>query len=105
MRRALRGHDVEVVTSGDEAVERIRTQVYDLVLCDVMMPEISGMDVFAHIARTRPTMGKRFVFMTGGAFTPKAREFLESIANEHIEKPFSIRDLRNLVSKRAAIAG
>ena len=67
-----------------------------------LMPDVSGMDVFAHINETRPDYGKRFVFMTGGAFTPKARDFLESVPNEHIEKPFSIRELRNLVSKRAA---
>ncbi|MCA9705483.1 MAG: response regulator [Myxococcales bacterium] len=104
IKRALGGHTVSVAGSGREAIEACETGEFDLVLCDVMMPEISGMDVFAHINRTRPDYGKRFVFMTGGAFTPKAREFLESIANEHIEKPFSIRELRNLVSKRAASA-
>ena len=101
IKRALGGHSVSVAGSGREAIDACEGNDFDLVLCDVMMPEISGMDVFTHLNRTRPDYTKRFVFMTGGAFTPKAREFLESIANEHIEKPFSIRDLRNLVSKRA----
>ena len=69
-----------------------------------MMPDVSGMDVFARMDESRPGYGERFIFMTGGAFTPKAREFLESVDNEYIEKPFSIRELRKLVSRRAASA-
>jgi PAS domain S-box-containing protein len=103
IKRALGGHTVEVAGSGREAIDAIEANEFDLVLCDVMMPDVSGMDVYAHISTARPDYGKRFVFMTGGAFTPKAREFLESVPNEHIEKPFSIRELRNLVSKRAAV--
>ena len=91
---------IEAAT-GHEGLQVLESHRPDLVLCDVMMPDVSGMDVYAHINSARPDYGKRFVFMTGGAFTPKAREFLESVANEHIEKPFSIRELRNLVSKRA----
>ncbi|MCX4241099.1 hybrid sensor histidine kinase/response regulator [Paraliomyxa miuraensis] len=103
IKRALGGHTVEVAGSGREAIDACEANEFDLVLCDVMMPDVSGMDVYSHISETRPDYGKRFVFMTGGAFTPKAREFLESVANEHIEKPFSIRELRTLVSKRAAV--
>ncbi len=104
IKRALGGHNVEVAGSGREAIDACEQGDFDLVLCDVMMPDVSGMDVFDHIHEIRPEFSKRFVFMTGGAFTPKAREFLEAVPNEHIEKPFSIRELRTLVSKRATPA-
>jgi len=102
IKRALGQHSVEVAGSGREAIAACEAGEFDLVLCDVMMPDVSGMDVYGHVALKQPRYGDRFIFMTGGAFTPKAREFLESVHNEYIEKPFSIRELRNLVSKRAA---
>ncbi len=103
IKRALSAHTVEVSSSGREALEALESEKsFDLVLCDVMMPDVSGMEVFAQIQKSHPELAPRFVFMTGGAFTPKAREFLESVDNEHVEKPFSIRELRALVAKRAA---
>lgn len=102
IKRALKRHVVEVASSGTEAIAACLDNDFDLVLCDVMMPDVSGMDVFARMKEERPGYGERFIFMTGGAFTPKAREFLDSVPNEHIEKPFSIRELRNVVAKRGA---
>ncbi len=100
IKRALRNHEVTVTSSGQDAVRLCVAGEFDLVLCDVMMPEVSGMDVFSQVRRTRPEVASRFVFMTGGAFTPSARAFLESVENEQIYKPFSLRDLRSLVARR-----
>ena len=104
IRRALSGHDVEVAPSGRDAIRLCEDGEFDLVLCDVMMPDVSGMEVYGRIRTARPGYEERFVFMTGGAFTPKARQFLESVANEAIIKPFSLRELRSLVAKHAAHA-
>lgn len=101
IRRALRGHDVEIARGGREAVERCETSDFDLVLCDVMMPDLSGMEVYGKLRLTKPGLEAKFVFMTGGAFTPKARDFLEKVQAEHLEKPFSLRELRTLVNRRA----
>jgi len=100
IKRALKNHEVTVTSSGRDAVALCGSGEYDLVLCDVMMPEVSGMDVFSRVRRDHPEVARRFVFMTGGAFTPSARAFLESIDNEQIIKPFSLRDLRSLVARR-----
>lgn len=100
IKRALRNHEVTVTSSGQDAVRLCNGGEFDLVLCDVMMPEVSGMDVFSQVRRARPEVASRFVFMTGGAFTPSARAFLESVENEQIYKPFSLRDLRSLVARR-----
>jgi signal transduction histidine kinase len=104
IRRALSGHEVEVAPSGRDAIRLCEDGEFDLVLCDVMMPDVSGMEVFGRIRIARPAYEQRFVFMTGGAFTPKARAFLESVDNEAIIKPFSLRELRSLVAKHAAHA-
>ncbi|MBW1874643.1 MAG: response regulator [Deltaproteobacteria bacterium] len=102
IRRALRGHDVEVFTNGEEAVERLCSgEPCDVVFCDLMMPELSGMEVFARVSEQRPDVASRFVFMTGGAFTPEAREFLKQSALACLEKPFELRQIRDLVRERA----
>ena len=70
--------DVKTATSGREALEILRSdQEFDVVLCDLMMPDVSGMDVHERIARDRPDVARRFVFVTGGAFTqPGALAFV-----------------------------
>jgi PAS domain S-box-containing protein len=72
---------------------------YDVVLCDLMMPDKTGMDLHAEIARRRPGVEHRFVFMTGGAFTPRASEFLARVKNRRLEKPFERSTLLAVVAK------
>ncbi len=93
-------NDVEVVTDAQQALARIAAgKTYDLILCDLMMPVVTGMDLYAEILRTAPRMAGRLVFMTGGAFTPRARAFLESIGNPCLEKPLDMGKLRSLLAK------
>ena len=65
---------------------------FDLVLCDLMMPGMSGMDLAAWIEEHHPALSRRMIFMTGGAFTPEAEEFLASAVHPSLEKPFSLVD-------------
>lgn len=53
-----------------------------------MMPEVTGMDLHAELLRLAPEQAEKVVFMTGGAFTSRAREFLDQVRNPRIEKPF-----------------
>jgi signal transduction histidine kinase len=102
IRRALRGHEVQVFTSAEEAIERLCSdEPFDVVFCDLMMPEVSGMEVFARVSERCPDIASRFVFMTGGAFTPQAREFLKQTPLVCLEKPFELRQIRDLVRERA----
>lgn len=103
IRRALRGHDVEVFASGTEAIARLCSDApYDVVFCDLMMPEVSGIEVYQQVAAQRPDLAERFVFMTGGAFTSAARAFLDATPLVCLEKPFELRQIRDLVAERAA---
>jgi CheY-like chemotaxis protein len=93
-------NDVEVATEAGRALARIGAgEKYDVILCDLMMPVMTGMDLYAEIMRTEPKLGGRFVFMTGGAFTPRARAFVESVVNPCLEKPLDMGKLRSLVAR------
>ena len=98
IQRALRRHDVTCVNSGREAI-RVLGEGYnfDVIFCDLMMPEVTGMDVHAWVKEHRPGEEGRLVFMTGGLFTERAQAFLESIENPHVEKPFDLNVIRRYV--------
>ena len=101
IRRALRDHDVEVFESGAEAIDRLSNgEPFDLAFCDLMMPEVSGMEVYRRVSARRPELASRFVFMTGGAFSPEARDFLRATSSACLEKPFELRQIRDLVAER-----
>jgi PAS domain S-box-containing protein len=99
LRRTLgREHDVVAVSSGRAALDLVaRGERFDVILCDLMMPEITGMDLSERLAREAPDAARALVFMTGGAFTPRAREFLDDPSRRYIEKPFDLETLRSLV--------
>ncbi|MCB9716477.1 MAG: response regulator [Myxococcales bacterium] len=102
LRRMLKGPGEVVVTSnGREGLERLRADPrFDVVLCDLMMPELSGMDVYEAMEEERPELTERFIFMTGGAFTDRARAFLERVPNPRLDKPFNAKDLQRVVLER-----
>jgi len=96
-------HDVEVASSGREALERLATDsAFDLVLCDLMMPDVSGEHVYRAVAEHTPGLLPRFVFMTGGAFTERAQEFLAHFPGRQLEKPFNIDEVELLLSELSA---
>jgi CheY-like chemotaxis protein len=100
IRRVLDGHDVTVVRSGHEALARLRLEPrFDVILCDLMMPEMTGMDLHREVARAWPGLTERMVFLTGGAFVQDARVFLDTVANERLEKPFDMHTLRAVVQR------
>ena len=92
-------HDVEGVTSARVAIEKIVAgEHFDAIVCDLMMPQVTGMDVYAAVTKLDPAIAERMIFVTGGAFTESARRFLDATPNQHIEKPFDLKTLRNLVN-------
>jgi PAS domain S-box-containing protein len=93
-------HDVELVTNASEAFARVEAgHRFDLILCDLMMPGMSGMDLHRELMRVAPDVAARVVFLTGGAFTQRAREFLEGVQNQRLEKPIGIDALRNAIAE------
>jgi PAS domain S-box-containing protein len=94
-------HDVIALTDGAAALERLRAgERFDLILCDLMMPDLTGMDLFTELSAIAPDQASRVVFMTGGASTPRARAFLAMVPNRVLDKPFDVAVLSDLVRER-----
>jgi CheY-like chemotaxis protein len=105
LRRVLtRRYDVETIASGREALVKMRSRpLPDVVLCDLMMPEMTGLQLYALLARETPEALSRLVFVTGGAVSPESQEFLSSITNPTIEKPLDPAKLSEVIEDRVAI--
>jgi signal transduction histidine kinase len=88
--RLLDGHEVHVAGSGRDAMAVLDSDAgFDAIFCDIMMADVSGMDLFAHVQKARPDLAERFVFMTAGTFTPRAQAFAEEHSRVCLEKPLN----------------
>jgi PAS domain S-box-containing protein len=96
--RVLSGYQVTRALSGKEALTHIeQSGPFDVVFCDVMMPELSGLDVYERARQVCPGQEHRIVFITGGAFTEQAATFIDAIDNPKLSKPFDAGEVRALV--------
>jgi signal transduction histidine kinase len=97
-------HDAAVAASASEALQMLTGEdsddSFDMILCDLHMPEMTGMDLHEELSKRRPGIAKRMVFMTGGTFTARSREFVSRVPNPCIDKPIDIRAIRALVGAR-----
>ena len=91
-------HDVQIESDGRAAIRRICSEDYDVVFCDIMMPDVTGMDVHETVRSRRPGAERVLVFMTGGAFTARAHDFRKSVPNRFIDKPFDLSVVRGLLA-------
>jgi signal transduction histidine kinase/CheY-like chemotaxis protein len=104
LRILLSEFSVEIVGDGQEAVDKICGDApYDLILCDLMMPRLLGMDVFEQVRERSPGRERPFIFMTSGAFTQRARVFLASVDNPCVTKPFREPPMRAAIRDRARL--
>jgi len=102
VRRVLSNdHEVTALVSARDALAKVLAgERFDVVLCDLMMPDMTGMELHAELARHAPQQAERMIFLTGGAFTPAARAFLDDTPNPRVEKPFDVKHLLDLVNRR-----
>ena len=102
IRRLLKAqHDVTLASGGREALALIGEHPYDVVFCDVMMPTMTGMELHQEVKLRTPELADKFVFITGGPFTPEAREMFDDVKNLCIQKPFSGADLIQVLEAAA----
>src|SRR6185295_14680389 len=92
-------HEVLTAESGEEARALLeQDHSFDLILCDLMMLEMTGMALHAWLAVQHPALAAQLVFISGGAFTPKALEYVQRAGNRLIQKPFEMLSLQRIVS-------
>jgi PAS domain S-box-containing protein len=98
--RILDRHEVTIARSARDALDRVAAgESFDVVLCDLMMPDVTGMHLHAELSRVAPAAAARMIFVTGGAFTPEAKAFLERVPNERLDKPVDPATLREAVAR------
>jgi signal transduction histidine kinase len=94
-------HDVLTTETAIAALERILDgDRFDIIVCDLMMPQMTGMELYHELVGRAPDQAERIVFLSGGAFTAAARAFLDNVPNQRLEKPFDTRQLLALVNDR-----
>jgi two-component system, cell cycle sensor histidine kinase and response regulator CckA len=98
-------HDVVTAEGGAKAVDLLqRDGDFDLVLCDLMMSDLNGVQVYESIRAQRPDLAARVAFMTGGAYTGSTRKFLAGLTNPCLDKPFNVEEVLALVRQHMASA-
>jgi CheY-like chemotaxis protein len=91
------GHQVDTASNGRQALALLQTQEYDLILCDLRMPELDGPGLYHALESRQPDVLPRFIFLTGDTLSPEAEAFLEHVGVPRLIKPFSAAEGRNAV--------
>ena len=94
-------HTVDVLVRAEDALPAVMSGRYQVVLCDLMMPGMSGMELHEQVQAQRPELARRFLFMSGGTFTDQASRFAARNAPRLIEKPFDLERLQQLIERLA----
>lgn len=97
--RMLRGHEVHVAIGGEDALARLASERFDVVVSDVMMPGLDGPTLFAAATRGWPELRERFAFVTGAATNGAVAEALRSTGRPVLLKPIDPAAIRALVDE------
>jgi CheY-like chemotaxis protein len=98
------GHDVETASNGAEGLGLISRNPFDVIFCDLRMPEMDGRALYDEIRRDYPQALKRIVFVTAQAHSPDYGAFLREIGAPVLEKPFTPQGLRQMVTRMTGSA-
>jgi CheY-like chemotaxis protein len=88
---------IEVELRGQPALDRLLSgEQWDIVLCDLSLPDLSGSQIWSRLREARPELASRFVIMTGGAVTQESQSFLSLYPGPVLQKPFRLSDVEAL---------
>jgi len=93
------GHNVEVSRDGRAALNKLKENDYDLIFCDLKMPELSGQELFQWLEANKPELTERIIFITGDVATPETLAFLNNPPKRWLEKPFDLTELRQTIAQ------
>jgi len=95
------GHTVEVASDGTYALERALAEAFDVIICDLRMPHLSGRDMYTKLARQDPRAAERIIFATGDTVRGDTLQFLERLGRPYLHKPFTLAELRSALGHAA----
>jgi CheY-like chemotaxis protein len=98
----MAGYATDLAGNGQEALDKVSSGEYDLIICDVRMPVMDGQAFYRQLRDCRPHLSSRVVFCTGDVDNPKTRGFLDSTGAPVILKPFRLRTVLDLVTSQLA---
>lgn len=93
-------YEVQAVLTGKAGLEQLLSEKhFDIILCDLSLPDLSGMELYSTVKLSKPGLEQNFMFLTGGAFTRQSQVFLQSISNPVLNKPILANELRDKVKE------
>jgi PAS domain S-box-containing protein len=90
-------HEVDTAQNGADALEKIRRQRYDLVVSDLLMPEMDGPGLYGAVEASDPELARRFVFITGDTLGATVRDFLDGAGRPTLTKPFDFDEVLRVI--------
>jgi PAS domain S-box-containing protein len=103
LKMVLADHHTTIAHSGHEALQRLHGgDVYDVIVCDLLMENIDGIDLYRRIGMEWPALQRRMIFLTGDAFISRTQQFLASVPNGRLQKPFNPDELLDAVDDALA---
>ena len=96
---SLDGHEVEIANSGHLALRALAHRRFDVILCDMRMPDVDGRGLYTRIKNAYPDLVERIVFVTGDALGPSIQSFLEETGLPCLEKPLAAGEVLDMVSR------
>jgi len=95
------GHTVAVARDGGEALRQIAAEPFDLIVCDLRMPQLGGRELYQRLLREHPDAAAKVVFATGDTVRGDTLQFLETLGRPYLHKPFTLAELRHLLGRVA----
>jgi signal transduction histidine kinase/sensor domain CHASE-containing protein/CheY-like chemotaxis protein len=94
------GYVVHTASNGRLALEKITEHAYDLILCDLRMPELDGPGLYHELEQRAPELLKRMIFLTGDTLSTETTVFLNGAGMPYLSKPFRAADVRRVVQQK-----
>jgi two-component system NtrC family sensor kinase len=99
---SMDGHTVDTAKDGKFAWEKLQANTYDLIICDILMPDTAGPELYEKTTENFPNLAERFIFITGNVVDMDTRLFLEESGLAWLSKPFLPSDIEILIAQAAA---
>ena len=93
------GYTIATATNGQEGLAALAAHAYDLILCDMRMPDLDGPAFYRELARRHPPLLSRVIFLTGDVLSPEAQDFFAEVNRPRLLKPFKAQEVRQLIQQ------